>query len=116
VGNLGSSQPSTLLLSTNHVSLRFDITCKKWHKLLNQNYRKHLYIYRISWRVYSIHPKAGRSGFQMVISRTLFVSVFQMVRQSNGRDRTKRSGFQMVGTKTRSKTGHICSYNKKLLV
>ena len=34
VGNLGSSQPSTLLLSTNQVSLRFDITyeqlIKRW--------------------------------------------------------------------------------------
>jgi hypothetical protein len=28
---------------------------------------------------YSIHPKAGSSGFQMVISRTLFGSGFQMV-------------------------------------
>ncbi len=45
---------------------------------------------------YSIHPKARLSGFQMVISRTLFVSGIQMVRQSNGRDRTQKSRFQMV--------------------
>jgi hypothetical protein len=45
---------------------------------------------------YSIHPKARLSGFQMAISRTLFGSGFQMVQQSNGRDWTYLSSFQMA--------------------
>jgi hypothetical protein len=36
--------------------------------------------------VYSEHPKAGLSGFQMVISRTLFGSGFQMPFESRSED------------------------------
>ncbi len=50
-----------------------------------------------TWR-YSNHLKARPSGFQMVISWTLFVSVFQMVKRWPTIWKPNNlSGFQMIG-------------------
>jgi hypothetical protein len=47
---------------------------------------------------YSTPPKAGRSGFRMAISRTFFVSGFQMALVAIlYRKPDNLSGFRMVG-------------------
>jgi hypothetical protein len=56
---------------------------------------------KINLAEYSQHPKTGPSGIQMVIFRTLFESRFQMALAAilflPFKNRTKKSGFQMVG-------------------
>ena len=54
---------------------------RDWHKIEFEN-RPRFGIRMLTVYMYSEHPKAGLSGFQMVISRTLFGSGIQMAFES----------------------------------